>query len=96
MEEFVNSASNDLVQVNGNNQSPTGYDSARSSFGTKSAFLALDYSSNSGGNNVSWSKAGSFNKNGMWEDWVMKQGTIPILTILNKNTNKYKYRFCYF
>ena len=48
-----NSPSNDLVQVNGNNQSPTGYDSARSSFGTKSAFLALDYSSNSGGNNVS-------------------------------------------
>jgi hypothetical protein len=48
-----NSPSNDLVQVNGNNQSPTGYDSARSSFGTKSAFLALDYSSNGAGNNVS-------------------------------------------
>ena len=48
-----NSPSNDLVQVNGNNQSPTGYDSARSTFGTKSAFLALDYSSNGAGNNVS-------------------------------------------
>ena len=47
-----NSPSSDLVQVNGNNQSPTGYDSARSTFGTKSAFLALDFSSNGAGNNV--------------------------------------------
>jgi len=47
-----NSPSSDLVQVNGNNQSPTGYDSSRSTFGTKSAFLALDYSSNGAGNNI--------------------------------------------
>jgi hypothetical protein len=48
-----NSPSSDLVQVNGNNQSPTGYDSARSNFGTKSAYIAIDYSSNGAGNNVS-------------------------------------------
>jgi len=47
-----NSPSSDLVQVNGNNQSPTGYDSARSTFGTKSAFLALDFPSNGAGNNI--------------------------------------------
>jgi FkbM family methyltransferase len=30
---------------------------------------------------------GSFTNRHMHEDWVMKQGTIPILTILNKNIN---------
>ena len=30
---------------------------------------------------------GSFTNRKMHEDWVMKQGTIPILTILNKNIN---------